>query len=379
MFILSSSFCYSQEKSDKVDKKMLKYGQAEVQVGMQNVEEIAKQFKFIEDPVYVDRVNAIGARLADIANTDEIEATYGSSMVTPFNYEFRVIDSPDINAFSVMGGFIYINKGMIDFCESDDELAGVMAHEVIHAAHHHLVHLIDEQSKVNTNALLAILAGALISKGNVESIANVAMASNLYQVAIINGYSQQAESDSDKGALYLMMKAGFNPVGLLTPLERLAQRPDFVNLGIYRSHPITKDRVIAVRSALASENIPLDRSKVSGKISLSYLVDETIPEKKIYSIYFEGKEILKVSNENDEKALNRVNSVINSLSVAMKNDLDFFDVKTTATDLIILNKKVVTVSEDEAVLMENSTENIVKNINNIVRNIILDRKQKTII
>lgn len=379
IFLFGVSVCYSQEKEEKIDKKITKYGAAEIQLGMQNVEEIARQYKFIDDPAYVDRVTSIGTRLAAVANAVQIDATYGSSVITPFNYEFRVVDSPDINAFSVMGGFIYINKGIIDFCESDDELAGIMAHEVIHAAHHHLVHLIDEQTKTNTNALLIMLAGILASQGNAEAIANVAVASNLYQIAIVNGYTQQAEKDSDRGALYLMEKAGFNPVGLLTPLERLSQKQDFVELGIYRSHPITKDRVMAVRNELKAENIPINRSKVSGKISLSYIVDETNPEKKIFKIYFEGKEILRVVNTDEAKARERVDQVISSLSIAMKNDLDFFDVKTSATDLIILNKSVLTVSDAEAALMETTTNNVVKNIYNIVRNVIMQRKQQTVI
>ena len=180
--------------------KAPKYGDQEVAVGRQNVEEIAKNYKFSEDPVLIERVNRIGNEFAKVANENKFPATYGSDVLTPFNYEFRVIDADDVNAFSVMGGYIYVYKGMINYCESDDELAGVMAHEVIHAAHHHLVHLVDEQTKFNTQALVAIMVGILASKGRAETVAGVATMSNLYQIAMINGYSQEAERDADNGA-----------------------------------------------------------------------------------------------------------------------------------------------------------------------------------
>lgn len=360
------------------DKLAEKYGEPEVALGLKNVEEIAKQYKFITDPVYLDRVVKIGNKLSAQANIIEIPAIYGSSYLTPFKYQFNVIDSSDINAFSVMGGFIYVNKGMIDFCESDDELAGVIAHEIIHAAHHHLVSLVEEQSKINKQAMIAILVGVVASSGNAETIANVAMASNLYQIAMVNGYSQQAERDSDTGAVELMLKAGYNPVGLLTPMERLAQDPDYINLGIYRSHPITKERVASIKDMLRKFNIPILRSKVSGKLDLNYSAEESNGV-KTYIIKLDGKVILKISDSSDEVALIRVKKVMDDLTAALKADLDFFDVKTTSSGVFVKNKLVMSVSEPEAALMGVSQKDAVQNIYSVIRNIILNRKKMTIV
>ena len=82
---------------------------------------------------------------------------WGSSQLKQFNYTFRVVDDKDVNAYSLPGGFIYVNKGLLDYVHSDDELAGVLAHEITHASHHHMVKLMHEQSKIQ-NVLLPALA-----------------------------------------------------------------------------------------------------------------------------------------------------------------------------------------------------------------------------
>jgi len=374
LLMLAFTLCFA----DDVSNKLPKYGDQEVALGRQNVEEIAKNYKFVEDPAYVDRVNRIGSKIAKVANETKINAMYGSSILTPFNYEFRVIDSADVNAFSVMGGFIYINKGIIDFCESDDELAGIIAHEIIHAAHHHLVYLIDEQTKFNQQAMLAILVGIFAAKGNAQAISGVATASNLYQIAMVNGYSQQAERDSDNGAFTLIVKAGFNPVGLLTPLERLSQEPDYIDMGIYRSHPITKERVAAVKALLKDANIPLDRAAVSGKINTKIENFEK-DGLKFKKIYLEKTNILIVPYTDEAIANVRCNQIVNTINKALKENIDLFDVKSTDVSVLIKSKPVFSPTKEEAQAMQMDIPNIVKKCSSAIRSIVLDRKQKTIV
>jgi len=374
LLILAFTSCFA----DDVSNKLPKYGDQEVALGRQNVEEIAKTYKFVEDPAYVDRVNRIGSRIAKVANETQVNAMYGSSILTPFNYEFRVIDSADINAFSVMGGFIYINKGIIDFCESDDELAGIMAHEIIHAAHHHLVYLIDEQTKFNQQAMLAILVGIFAAKGNAQAISGIATASNLYQIAMVNGYSQQAERDADNGAFTLIQKSGFNPVGLLTPLERLSQEPNYIDMGIYRSHPITKERVAAIKALLKDANVPLDRAAVSGKINtkIENFEKDGLKFKKIYL----GKtNILTVPYTDEAIANARCNQITDTINKALKENIDLFDVRSTDISVLIKSKPVFSPTIEEAQAMQLDIPTIVKKCSSAIRSIILDRKQKTIV
>src|SRR5687767_10477099 len=83
---------------------------SEVKMGREAAAENDKQVKLITDAKLLERVNRIGQDIAKIANTDEIPATWGSSTVKQFNYTFKIVDDKDVNAYSLPGGFIYLNK-----------------------------------------------------------------------------------------------------------------------------------------------------------------------------------------------------------------------------------------------------------------------------
>ena len=99
---------------------------SEDDLGKKYAEDVKKQYKLIKDPTVVDRVNQVGRQLADIANQTEVPASYGSSELAKFKYEFYVVDDPDPNAFSLPGGKIFVNSGLVKMVGSDDELAGVL-------------------------------------------------------------------------------------------------------------------------------------------------------------------------------------------------------------------------------------------------------------
>lgn len=237
-------------------------GPNEVELGKEAVEAIAKDNKFVDDAAMLKRVRDIGEQLAKLANTKEVSASYGSAKVTPFEYTFDIIENDDVNAFSTPGGHIYVHTGLLKFVQSDHELAAVLAHEVAHASHHHMVYLIKKQeglTKLSAAALLAVL----LSGGKSTDVSNVAIGINLYQIAKLNGYSMDAERDSDRAAVLYMKETPYNPVGLLTFLERLARRIEFVDYGIYRSHPVDAERVRNTRELLTAQRVPIKRRLVT--------------------------------------------------------------------------------------------------------------------
>lgn len=376
IFLFLLVFCISAVLyGDKIPK----YGEQEVAMGRQNVEEVAKQLKFMDDPYYVDKVNRIGSQLAKIVNENKIPAIYGSDVLTPFNYEFRVIDGDDINAFSVMGGFVFVYRGMIDFCESDDELAGIMAHEVIHAAHHHLIHLVDEQTKFNNQALIGLLVGILAAKGDPNAMAGVVTASSLYNIAMSNGYSQQAERDADRGAFFLISKTKYNPVGLLTPLERLAQKAELIDLGIYRSHPITKERVLNMRKLLQDADIALDRNSVSGRIK-GEIKDEVRNEIKVKSLYLNKKFVLAIpEGDNPDYAKNQLKRITDIINESFSGNVQIFDVKYDENSVTIKGKTVFEPMEEDASVSGFEKKECVKNCYTVIKSFILQRDMNIII
>jgi predicted Zn-dependent protease len=234
----------------------------EVKLGRENAAENDKTVKLITDPAVVERVQRIGQEIAAVANSLEVPAHWGFTRVKKFQYSFKVVDDKDVNAYSLPGGFIYVNKGLLDYVQSDDELAGVLAHEIAHAAHGHMMKLIREQNKMQQKMLLPLILLTVLSRSPGADIGNLIFAGQLYMVAKLNSYGVEAEKDADQTALRYLTRTKYNPVGLLTFMERLARdelrRPER-ELGIYRTHPPSPERAEALLAQLHSLNLPVNR------------------------------------------------------------------------------------------------------------------------
>ncbi len=247
---------------DDVEKRKSE-AESDAKLGREYITEIEKELRLSEDPVHIERVQRIGAELAKIANTYNFGAIYGDKHHHQFEYVFKVIDDNDVNAFSVPGGFIYVNVGLLNEAESDDELAAVIAHEVAHAANRHVITLMRERSKVDLLTLPVIIA-AIFSGGDAAG-ALITTAQALRQ-SLTSGWSQNAELDADRTGFFYMTKTDYHPVAMLTFLERLAFREKSsprIDWGIFRTHPPSATRVRKLAELLAEHSIPMERSKVT--------------------------------------------------------------------------------------------------------------------
>ncbi|MHB0913637.1 MAG: M48 family metalloprotease [Armatimonadota bacterium] len=213
----------------------------ETKIGKEESDRFAadKSTKFVEDAALTARIETIVKAIADVAREREIPATYGNSAVAPFEYTFKIVDDKEVNAFSLPGGFIYINKGLIDCVQSDDELAAVIAHEIAHIAHHHAMQLIASQQKemawIAGGLLVGVLSGA---KG--ADLSNLAYMGNLISIAKMSAYGQKAEFDADRAAVCYLAQTKYKPIAMLTFMERLARddmRKPEVTYGIFATHP----------------------------------------------------------------------------------------------------------------------------------------------
>lgn len=238
---------------------------AEIKMGREAAVEVEKEKKLITDPAVTERVERIGQALAAVANAEVVPATYGSSDIYKFDYQFKVIEDESVNAFSLPGGIIYVHKGLVDYVQSDHELAGVLAHEIAHAAHHHMTYLLKEQSKLDGQIALVLIAG-MLTKVNSRDLGHLLIGAQLVRIARASGYGQKAEADADVVAIAYMAKAGYNPVGSLTFMERLAHdyaaRPT-LDLGIMQTHPLPKDRCKCVTAQIKALGFPINRRAVT--------------------------------------------------------------------------------------------------------------------
>jgi len=320
----------------------------EIKIGREAHEEMLKSgMKLISDPVMLARVTAIGARLANVANKTVIPATYGTENRTPYTYRFHIVDDKDVNAFALPGGWLYVNKGLLDYVQSDDELAGVLAHEVIHAAHHHILKLQKEQDKLNTQLAIGAIA-AIFAKVPVADTGNLITGLQLVALQKVNGYSQQAERDADGAGFELTRLAGFNPVGALTFMERLARdqrnRPE-VDLGIFRTHPPEKQRVASLKSKLDLASIPINRRQTTNQLRLSVLPAKN--QSVIFELQLDGRVVL---TSTDKAYLTQVASVLDK---ALDVPTELFDVTKSASSVLIRGNIVFTIRSSDLKLGQN--------------------------
>ena len=206
----------------------------EVAMGRQLAADVDRQGKFIDDPVVSEYVNRVGQNLA-----------LHSDAKIPFT--IKVLDSDDVNAFALPGGFLYVNKGAILAADSEAELAGVMAHEIAHVAARHGV----EQASKATLANYAMIP-LIFMTGGLGYIA--------YQAAQIGvpltflKFSRNVETEADKlGAQYLWA-AGYDPNNFLSFFEKLEKKekhkPGTLSK-LFGTHPPTPDRITKVHDLLS--------------------------------------------------------------------------------------------------------------------------------
>ena len=240
-------------------------GKHEIEMGREAAAEIEKEHKLVTNPEITGRVNTVGQRIAAVANSEPVPATYGSSDVYRFDYKFKVIEDDSINAFSLPGGYIYVHKGLLNYVRSDHELAGVLAHEVAHASHHHITHLLKKQGRLDGQMALILLVGVL-ARVDTEELGNLLIGAQLVRIARGSGYGQKAEADADATAVSYVRKAGYNPVGIMTFLERLAgdyaSSPN-LDMGIMQTHPAPRVRCKSVLNQIKSLGLPINRREVA--------------------------------------------------------------------------------------------------------------------
>jgi predicted Zn-dependent protease len=330
-----------------------KEAEAEVRQGEQISTDLTKAGKILKDDPRVKRVTDIGHKIADIVNNTSIEALYGQNWTYPYTWHFAVINDPDINAFSTPGGFVYINTGLLDKVRSDDELAGILGHEMTHVAHHHVAAIAKEANKMNMQMLAALLV-AMLARANGSDTANVVNAAGLLQQGLLNTkYSQRAERDADHGGCILIQKAGYLPAGMLTFMELLRDQerrsPSF-EPGIFRDHPLTDDRITSIRAQLTAMGVPLTRAALASA-SGAPRATVNLPTPETSEILLGKQSIALLSDPKGERA----NTAAAALNKALDQGLALYQVRAQNGTLVVANVTVLTFTPADAGLSHGET------------------------
>jgi len=207
----------------------------EVRQGREAAAEVDRQAKFIDDPMITEYVNRVGQNIV-----------LHSDAKVPFT--IKVIDSDEVNAFALPGGFFYVNKGLLLAADNEAELAGVMAHEIAHVAARHAV---ENQAKANLLEYAAL--GASIFLGGIPGMIYQNTA-GIGLLGIFMKFSRSAEEEADRLGVQYMYAAGYDPGAMATMFEKLEaknkKKPGFVSRA-FSTHPAPPERRAAALALAA--------------------------------------------------------------------------------------------------------------------------------
>jgi hypothetical protein len=177
----------------------------EVQIGRQLALEVEQSAKMIEDEMVTEFVNRVGQNIV-----------LHSDAKIPFT--IKVIDSDEVNAFALPGGFFFVNKGLILAAENESELAGVMAHEIAHVAARHAMENAGKGQFIGYGILAGIILTGGIAGSILQNTAGIAQALAFFK------FSRGAEEEADKLGVQYLYAAGYDPQGMATMFEKLASQ-----------------------------------------------------------------------------------------------------------------------------------------------------------
>jgi len=343
------------QESDKQRKERERHEadlKADVELGKKYAAEVEKELKISKNQTYIDRVNRVAAELIPIANSKLVKVNWGDSRLNKYEYNFKVVENKQVNAFSLPGGFIFVYEGLVQYAESDDELAGVLAHEIAHASFRHVATLQKEASKLQLVQLPAILI-AILSGG--QAGADVLILSQLVGQASGSGWGQKAELAADYGSFQYIQHSKYSPVGMLTFIERLGrdQRTmESIDWGIYRTHPPSRERAESLTKYFNAANIPIRRSQVSTSARTTLREKEDGTAEIIFDkspIYTFGGEIAK---SRAEAAVGRLNEFFDSVP-------DLYEVTVTPDGAIRGRREILfRITEDDAIAAKKSVRDL---------------------
>jgi predicted Zn-dependent protease len=213
--------------------------QKEIALGKEMAQEVERESKLLDDPVVTEYVNRLGQNL--VRNSDA---------KVPFT--IKVIESEEVNAFALPGGFFFVNSGLILKADNEAELAGVMAHEIAHVAARHGTRQATRGQLVNYGSIPLIFMGGWAGYA-VRQAANLAVPLGFLK------FSRGFEREADMLGLQYLYKSGYDPTAFVDFFEKIQamekKKPGTV-ASIFSSHPMTSSRIKAAQKEIQQDLKP---------------------------------------------------------------------------------------------------------------------------
>lgn len=209
----------------------------EVQMGTTYSQQIAKQLPLITDPEVVRYINVLGDSLAKVTDERDLQ------------WHFNVVDSKEVNAFAVPGGFVYVNRGLIERAQSMSQVAGVIGHEIGHVTKRHSI----KQTQKAQGANVGMSAVCILTRACGSGLASAG--ANVLAGGAFAKFSRNDELEADEEGVRTTIKAGIDPNGIPEMfrilLDERKAHPGSMDT-FFASHPLEEDRIAAARALIAT-------------------------------------------------------------------------------------------------------------------------------
>jgi predicted Zn-dependent protease len=268
VWVISFLICLVLGSSVSIARGMT--AEEEKKLGKKILLEIDKNVEWVRDLTLQSYINRIGHSLLAQVSPN------------PFEFKFYLINGSEPNAYAVPGGHIFLTTGLLVLTENEQEVAGVISHEISHVMARHVAQMIERGTRLNLVSMAAVIAGLLLGGGGKasEAVATTAMAT---AEALALKYTREMEAEADHIGLQYMVKAGYDPSGLITFMNKvyrlsLTSGP---KIPAYLStHPSIEDRITLMANLLQAGPGPAGPFKNSGtfrRIQAKAFVEERAP------------------------------------------------------------------------------------------------------
>ncbi len=199
---------------------------------------INANYKLVKDPLILFYINAVGKRIVSVMPEP------------PFAYRFYVVEENVYNAFAGPAGHIFVNSGLLEAMEGEEELAGILAHEIAHVQCRHISEKIEKAKKIGIAALAGMVAGIFLGSGGASALGNaVTIGSAAAAHSAVLAFSREDEMQADQIGMRYLYDAGYEGKGLLAMLRKIRSKqwfgsdqiPDYLS-----THPASEDRMVYI-------------------------------------------------------------------------------------------------------------------------------------
>lgn len=258
------------------EELMLLEPRKDIEIGRKYSKEVVKELGRVEDEQLQDYIQDVGTRVARFSHSRY------------FEYHFTAVDDDQTNAFALPGGYIFITRGLLEKLDSENQLAAILAHEVVHVAARDTAALISRE--IGMNVLLMAAASG-------DAPGSVMKAAQVTKQILSLSYSRADERTADLGGIEYMTKADYNPYGMVETMQIFKEEQKTRPIEFFSTHPSPVNRIGYIKAAIRAKGYDTEEMRV-GEEAYQLNVKDRLAELEKKGELGKNREVLQQENNN---------------------------------------------------------------------------------